>query len=117
MSEILKGNGSGNVPAIRWGEEFESWDSGKQLAYAKNLASSMNQAADIMQKERNIAVEAGRRMKELLEAAQEDLDIQRKIVLNDLTANNAEKQELFKRIQELERLSREKSKVIDQLQS
>lgn len=115
MSETLKGNGSGNVPMIKFGDDFEKWNDERKINYLKRLASSMNHAADLMQKERNLALASLKEMKTVLEAIQENLEIQKKIVVNNLTADNAEKQELFLRIQDLERIGREKDKVIDQL--
>lgn len=41
------------VKQIQWGDEFNAWPVDKQIGYAKQLASAMNEAADEMQKDRD----------------------------------------------------------------
>jgi len=50
-----------NQPKIAWGEEYQSWPIEKRLHYAERLAASMNNAADVMQKERNELLELCKR--------------------------------------------------------
>lgn len=40
-------------PKIKWGVDFESWGEDRQIEYLKKLAATMNNAADLIQTERN----------------------------------------------------------------
>jgi len=97
------------APQIDWGEDFKAWDVEKQNRYLKRLCSALNHAADNIQNERNRALEACHEMKEVAEQADKSTDIQKDIVKRAITGFNAEKQELIRRIQELETENRDLS--------
>jgi len=90
------------APQIDWGEDFKAWDITKQNRYLKRLCSALNHATDNIQKERNVALVKLQEMKEVLENADQSVTTQKDIVVRAITAHNAEKQELIRRLQELE---------------
>jgi len=49
-------NGKRQAPMIAWGPEYAAWPADRKINYLEKLASSMNHAADVMQKERNRAL-------------------------------------------------------------
>jgi Skp family chaperone for outer membrane proteins len=56
LKSIKRVNGmaaAANVPQISWGPDYMSWPLKRRLRFAERLASSMNHAADLLQKERN----------------------------------------------------------------
>lgn len=93
----------GKVRKIQWGDEFEAWDLQHQLDYAKELASAMNQAADLLQQERDVLRAKLSIAKASAESAQQALDIQKGIARKTILDTNLEKQELFSRIESLRR--------------
>ena len=90
------------APQIDWGEDFKAWDVEKQNRYLKRLCSALNHAADNIQNERNRALESCHEMKAVAEQSDKAVQIQKDIVRRSITGFNAEKQELIRRIQELE---------------
>ena len=90
------------APDIIWGEDFEAFDDKGKIRYLKKLASALNHAADLVQKERNEAYIKVKEMEQLVENAEKRAEIQKQITHNALTNFNAEKQDLIRRIQELE---------------
>lgn len=100
---------------IKFGDEFEQWDVAKKIDYLKKLASSMNQAADMMQTERNIIAEEYKVAKAQLENSESNLHIQKAIVMKAITDNNAAKEEYIRRIQELEYRVKTQDGVIESL--
>lgn len=104
----------GKVKQIKWGDEFKEWPIDKQLNYAKQLASAMNQAADEMQKDRDKHIEATILAEKLRDEAYEARDIAKVTLIQNITESNAElhslQTELGKsqtRIKELEKLLEE----------
>lgn len=103
------------IQMIKFGEEFETWDTAHQIQYLKKLASSMNQAADMMQNERNaIAVERNTAIQQL-KNAEENLAIQKSIVFKVITDANTAKDEYITRIQALEYRVKTQETVIETL--
>jgi hypothetical protein len=98
---------------INFGSEFEEWDTVRKIAYLKKLASSMNQAADLMQQERNELAEKLRIAKEQVVNANQNVLIQKSIVIKAITDNNAAKEDFIDRIQELERKVKDQEEVIE----
>lgn len=98
---------------IKFGEEFEQWDKPKQIRYLKRLASSMNQAADILQTERNALLVQIDGLKSQLEYAQINVTQNKTIMLNALNQYNAERQELITQIQELQTRIKAQDVAID----
>lgn len=90
------------APQIDWGEDFNSWDIEQQNRYLKRLCSALNHAADMIQNERNEALNKLHEMKQILENADQATAVQKGIAHRAITAHNLEKQELIVRIRELE---------------
>lgn len=99
LSYVAKG---GQVKMISWGKDYMNWELDKRLEFAEALASAMNEAADLMQNERNIAMEEAVKLQKQLESAQQNLDIVRNTNIKAITDFNSEKQQMAKRIKELE---------------
>jgi hypothetical protein len=98
---------------IDWGEDFLNWDFDKQNRYLKRLCSALNHATDNIQKERNDALDKLHEMQANLENADNNVSVQKDIVIRAITSHNAEKQELIKRLQELEKEVKFKQELID----
>ena len=93
----------GIVPQIDFGRDFEEdFDDARKIRYLKKLSSAMNHAADVIQKERNALLLDLKAALKAAEHADEAVTIQKDIVVKAITNYNAEKQDLIKRIQELE---------------
>jgi len=92
----------GMVKMISWGKDYKSWTTDKKLEFAEALASAMNEAAEVMQNERNIALEEAVRLQKQLETSQEGADIIRNTNIKAITDFNSEKQLMAKRIKDLE---------------
>jgi hypothetical protein len=90
------------IPRIKFGEEFEARKDADKISYLKDLASSMNHAADLMQKERNVLAVDLKKKTALLENAEKALLIQKAIVSNHLVSGNLQIQELSNQIQDLQ---------------
>jgi hypothetical protein len=101
------------APQIDWGEDFLNWDFDKQNRYLKRLCSALNHATDNIQKERNDALDKLHEMQANLENADNNVSVQKDIVIRAITSHNAEKQELIKRLQELEKEVKFKQELID----
>ena len=82
------------APQIDWGEDFLNWDFDKQNRYLKRLCSALNHATDNIQKERNDALDKLHEMQANLENADNNVSVQKDIVIRAITSHNAEKQEL-----------------------
>jgi hypothetical protein len=98
---------------INFGEDFQRFSDRHKIEFLKKLASSMNHAADIMQQERNKALIEIIALKEQLANTENNLKIQRDIVLKTITDNNKAKDDYIKRIQELEETVRARETAIE----
>ena len=98
---------------IDWGKEFEEFDDKRKIRYLKKFSSAMNHAADVIQKERDALLKEFAKQVKLVEHADEATSIQKSIVIKAITDFNAEKQELIKRIQELEGIVRTQDKLLE----
>ncbi len=109
----------GKIKDIAWGGEgadaWNAWDGPTRLAYAKKLASAMNQAAEMLQGERDEALVARDSAQASLKAADERMLIYRDTMQEAITANNALQQGNAKRIKELMARVKIQDKMIDQL--
>lgn len=103
------------VKMIKFGKEFESWPDPRKIEYLKKLASAMNQAASDMQDERNKMIDAVKMQQTLCENAEKALEIQKKIVYNNLTASNAQNNKYIESIQRLNTRVKAQDKVIEEL--
>lgn len=99
LSFIAEG---GMVKNIAWGKDYQKWDVSKKLDFAEALASAMNEAAEVMQNERNLAMEEALRLQKQLEKSQENLDIVRNTNITAITNFNKEKQQMAAVIRDLE---------------
>jgi len=106
---------NGRGPQIKFGDEFNSWPPGKQIEYLKQLASSMNHAADMMQTERNEIRSKLIMAETKLAGAEKALQIQKDVVVRQLTDGNAEQQSMIVRMQALEAKVREQAEIIKTL--
>lgn len=90
------------APQIDFGQDFEEFDTERKIRYLKKLSSAMNHAADLIQRERDQLLKDIVVAVESVQNAENAVTIQKDIVVRSITSHNAEKQDLIKRIQELE---------------
>lgn len=90
------------MPEIDFGEDFEALEPLKKVIYLKKLSSSLNHAADLIQKERNKLSEECIVLAAVAQNAENSANIQKGIVLKSITERNLEKQDFIKKMQELE---------------
>jgi hypothetical protein len=109
LSYISKG---GKVKMISWGNDYNKWSVDKRLEFSEALASALNEGLELMQNERNIAMEEVLKLQSQLLKAQENLDIMRETNITAITSFNKEKQDMVKIIRELEvKLDKENKEV------
>jgi hypothetical protein len=112
MKKIVRLPGMQRIaPKIRWGdiylgkvmdpEKERFWTDKDRLKYAEALASTMNHAADELQKERNRLLERVQDLKNQVNHAAEMYEKQGQLMTSQVNATNAEKQELYERITKL----------------
>ena len=98
----------GRINPIDWGGEgseeygWESWEVERKLAYAMELASAMNQAADVLQKERNQLLTEIKIAKQAAENAESSMRTIKSIMTNQMLSGNETIQTLSLQIQELQ---------------
>ena len=93
---------STKAPMIELGEPFFEQSHKEQVRYLHKLASAMNHAADIIQKERDALLSQKIALEQQLLQAQNALGIQKASMINAITNNNAQNQETGSRIVELQ---------------
>lgn len=93
--------GVGGVKLIDFGADYKAWPARRKIDYLEKLASSMNQAADLMQKERDRAFAAAANFEKQIEAASKLHDVQNATMVKQLNASNAQKQEFLQQIESL----------------
>ena len=101
------------APQIDFGQDFEDFDPVRKIIYLKKLSSAMNHATDLIQKERNILLDQAVELKAVAKNADDAVAIQKAIVLKAITDHNIEKQQLIKRLQELESRIKAQDMVIE----
>jgi hypothetical protein len=101
---------------INYGEDFEKWGDARKISYLKKLASSMNNAADLMQQERNAIAVQMDTVNEQMSNVESNLAIQKNIVLKVITESNEANQNHITRIQELENMVRKQADTIETLE-
>lgn len=87
----------GKVKPIRWGgdsetSEWASWSVDEKLEYAKELASAMNHAAEILQRERDDLATQIQFLRTSLESADDRVTIYKDTLTESITKHNAERQ-------------------------
>lgn len=98
LKEIKHLPGMDNTHQISWGDEYKSWPVEKRLEYAEKLASSMNHAADILQKERDELIKTMVQQDLKLKANVKSYLNQGELMHKELGAADAEKQVLYQEI-------------------
>lgn len=93
----------GKVKMIAWGKEYKSWPVEKRLEYAEALASAMNEACDVIQQERDKALQELLKAKKQLDEIGNAYNIQKQININSITKANQDKEAYVKTIRELEK--------------
>lgn len=105
------------APQIDFGQDFEDFDDARKIRYLKKLSSAMNHAADVIQQERNQLLKDMAVALKSVENADQAVAIQKDIVVRAITAHNSEKQDLIKRIQELETEAKVQDKLIKRMEN
>lgn len=82
----------GKINKINWGESFDTWPKDRQLEYAMETASAMNQAADIIQNERNDLLAQLNSLAVNMKNLETALDINKTIMRNSITEANKVKE-------------------------
>lgn len=99
-----------HIPEIQWGEVFKGWKPARQIRYLKALASSMNESAELMQKERNECLKVIEKNEIQIKALHKKNADQMDLITDQMAKFNEGKQGLLMRIQELDRLNGELKK-------
>ena len=89
IQAIFKG---GKIKKIAWQDSFYEWSLEQQRDYAMETASAMNQAADIMQNERNELLDLADNLKKQVETLEKALDINKTIMRNNIINSNEVKE-------------------------
>lgn len=104
------------APTIKWGKQYKDWSLRKRLDYCEKLASTMNHAADMLQKERNELLEVCSQQAEMIKALQRGYCDQGNMVQGQIGRFNEETQVLNNRIVELVAQLGEAKKRIKELE-
>lgn len=86
---------------IKWDDKFEERSDSDKIAYLKKLSSSLNNALDLMQQERNELRDKVTVHKAMLDNAQQAIDQQRNINVLSITGDNERKEADANTIMEL----------------
>jgi hypothetical protein len=86
------------APAIRWGDAYLAWPLERRLHYAERLASAMNHAADILQRERDRLLATLRQQDAHLALTTQRYLDQGALMHRELAQADAEKQALYREI-------------------
>lgn len=95
------------APQIAWGDEYRGWPAEKRLSYAERLASAMNHAADVLQTERSQLLERLMAQEKRIESLEKMIASHGEVVNRELSAQDAEKQQLYAQIVDLDRALKE----------
>ena len=100
---------------IRFSDEFHAKPPREQIIYLEKLASSQNEALDLMQKERNQLAVRVTTLEAQLKGAENNLMITKNIMQKNLTDTNTEREDRILRVQQLEKALKEKNVIIENL--
>jgi len=100
--KAIKGMPGKNIPQIAWGEQFKAWPVQQQLSFAKKVASAMNHAADLLQKERDELLDICIKQERQIEALQKANLQGSQTAHAELQSQGEERQQLYKQIMELQ---------------
>lgn len=90
-----------NPPKINWGQLYLDKSFEDRLAYAEKLASVMNQAAALIQKERDELNELCRNKERQLTTMSRAMAQNNAMIQSEVTRMNADKQEILKEVARL----------------
>ncbi len=96
-----------NPPKISWGKKYQMKTDAEKISYLEKLASSMNNAAFLIQNERNDLLELLSTKDRQVTIMAANLDANNNMIQQQVTKMNAEKQEYFKTIAALNTKVRE----------
>ena len=102
----------GLAPQINWGQDFENFDDKRKIIYLKKLCSALNHAADLIQQERDELLKKCHSLNEQLKNSDNSVSIRKDIYTKAITDHNEEKQNLIKRLQELEKEIKLKNEIL-----
>ena len=88
---------------INWGVDFDALEDKQKIVYLKKFSASMNQAAELIQNERNLLAADNEVMKGMLAAAETANGNQKKMLIKVITTNNLSAQEAGNEITLLKR--------------
>ena len=91
----------GEAPQIKFGADFEALEDRQKIMYLKKFSSSMNHAADLIQKERNDLVQKLITSERQVHNANLNVEQIQKTMTGFITDSNLEKQELLAELTEL----------------
>lgn len=95
--------------------KFYDQSEAEQVKHLHKLASSLNEALDMMQNERNALQAKVAVVEAQLKSCEQNLEIQKTIVTNSITQDNAKNQAQIETIQELRIRVRAQDEVIERL--
>jgi hypothetical protein len=101
---------SKNPPRIKWGAKYLEWDDKRKIQYLEKLASSMNQAAFIVQGERNQLNEICELKEEQLNKMTEAVRANNMMLQQEVTKMNEQRQSYNKHVSGLNAKIREMEK-------
>lgn len=92
---------------INWGQDFEDFEDASKIVYLKKFSASMNQAADLLQTERNNLLNDIEVMRKMLESAEMATQAQRMVMIKSITDHNLAMQKIGDEMVELKAELRE----------
>jgi hypothetical protein len=99
-------------PKIKWGEKYKTWSKDEKITYLETLACSMNQAAYLIQNERNelnkLCAFKDQQIAQLQPAMEQNMDM----LQSEITKMNEQKQFYNAEVARLNTLVRELEKNI-----
>jgi hypothetical protein len=104
------------APNISWGDDYKSWPIEKRLRFAERLASTMNHAADELQKDRARIIELAEAKELSLTAANEELSRLRTVVNGELGEANAREQRLAAELIKAQKEAKAHKREVERLQ-
>ena len=104
-------------PKIKWGSDYNNWSMRRKIKYLEKLATSMNNAADILQKERNALQKILINKEEIIKELHRKFTEQTQLLNERLTIFNQEKQNLYARIEDLDQENGKLKRAIRELKN
>ena len=103
--EIKPGNGKMPKPRamIAWGGQYKAWSDPRKIIYLEKLASSLNEALDMMQTERNECLVVNAALEKRVAIAIRSSGESRLLMQQQITTHNLAKQEMLTEIESLRR--------------